>query len=189
MSSDAKSPYYDYLGVAVSADGRTATGYVEALAHASAPDGTRMPDGSIGVYFNSGETGGPLRDGADFGDAEVGDTLFACAEDCVAHGVAGDTASDLFDDARELEPLALRHAPAGQELHLAFAHLPVHRVDRRGFDAHEHFARGGFGDGDVGQLENVETAKGTILELPHFATCAAKASLMMPSAPCQMMSG
>ena len=58
MSGDAKSPYYDYLGVAVSADGRTATGYVEALAHAPAPDGTRMPDGSIGVYFNSGETGG-----------------------------------------------------------------------------------------------------------------------------------
>ena len=53
-----KGPYYDYLGIATSVDGTAATGYVEALRHASASDATRMPDGSIGVYYNSGETGG-----------------------------------------------------------------------------------------------------------------------------------
>lgn len=58
MSGIPKSPYFDYLGVASSTDGRTASGFVEALAHASAPDATRLPDGTIGVYYNSGETGG-----------------------------------------------------------------------------------------------------------------------------------
>lgn len=58
LLSDPKSPYFDYLGVASSADGRSASNYREALAHASAPDGTRLPDGTIGVYYNSGETGG-----------------------------------------------------------------------------------------------------------------------------------
>lgn len=58
MSGIPKSPYYDYLGVATSTDGKVATGFVEALAHASAPDATKLPDGSIGVYYNSGETGG-----------------------------------------------------------------------------------------------------------------------------------
>ena len=58
MTSDPKSPYYDHLGVALAADGVTASGYQEALSHASAPDATRLPDGSVGVYYNSGETGG-----------------------------------------------------------------------------------------------------------------------------------
>lgn len=58
MISEPKGPYHDYLGIATSVDGTTATGYVEALPHASASDATRMPDGSIGVYYNSGETGG-----------------------------------------------------------------------------------------------------------------------------------
>lgn len=58
LLADPKSPYFDQLGVAFSADGRTASGYGEALAHASAPDATRLPDGSVGVYYNSGETGG-----------------------------------------------------------------------------------------------------------------------------------
>lgn len=58
MTSDPKSPYYDYLGIATSTNGTLATGYVEALPHASASDATRLPDGSIGVYYNSGETSG-----------------------------------------------------------------------------------------------------------------------------------
>ncbi len=58
LLADPRSPYFDYLGVASSADGRSASNYREALAHASAPDGTRLPDGTIGVYYNSGETGG-----------------------------------------------------------------------------------------------------------------------------------
>lgn len=58
LAGQPKSPYYDHLGVASSSDGTTATGFTELLAHASAPDGTRLPDGGIGVYYNSGETGG-----------------------------------------------------------------------------------------------------------------------------------
>ena len=58
MTGEPKSPYYDYLGIASSPNGTVATGYVEALPHASASDATRLPDGSVGVYYNSGETGG-----------------------------------------------------------------------------------------------------------------------------------
>jgi hypothetical protein len=60
LIDDPKSPYFDYIGVARSSDGATATGYGEALAHASAPDGTRLPDGSTGVYYHNGETGGAV---------------------------------------------------------------------------------------------------------------------------------
>ena len=58
MTSDPKSPYYDNLGVALTIDGGTASSYQETLSHASAPDATRLPDGGVGVYYNSGETGG-----------------------------------------------------------------------------------------------------------------------------------
>jgi hypothetical protein len=34
------------------------TGYTEALYHASVPNGVRMPDGSIGVYYVNGEASG-----------------------------------------------------------------------------------------------------------------------------------
>lgn len=54
---DPKSPYFDNLGIAFGSGGVTASGYREALAHASAPDGRRLRDGSLGVYYNSGETG------------------------------------------------------------------------------------------------------------------------------------
>lgn len=60
LLDDPKSPYFDYIGVARSTDGATATGFGEALAHASAPDGTRLPDGSTGVYYHNGETGGAV---------------------------------------------------------------------------------------------------------------------------------
>lgn len=58
LSGDPKSPYYDNLGIATTGDGRTASGFQEVLQHASAPDATMLPDGSLGVYYNSGETGG-----------------------------------------------------------------------------------------------------------------------------------
>lgn len=58
MVSDPKSPYYDTLGVAFSGDGASVTGFQESLAHASAPDAARLPSGGVGVYYNSGETGG-----------------------------------------------------------------------------------------------------------------------------------
>lgn len=58
LLADPKSPYFDFLGIASSTDGLSARDYREALPHASAPDGTRLPDGSTAVYYNSGETGG-----------------------------------------------------------------------------------------------------------------------------------
>ena len=60
LIADPKSPYYDHLGLASTADGRSAVGYREVLPHASAPDGTPLPDGSVGVYYNNGETGGSV---------------------------------------------------------------------------------------------------------------------------------
>ncbi len=60
LLSDPKSPYFDYLGIARSTNGLGATGYVEALSHASAADGTRLPDGSLGVYYHNGQTGGAV---------------------------------------------------------------------------------------------------------------------------------
>ena len=50
-------PYTHNVAVATS-DGRTTTGHVEVLAHASVPDAVRMPDGTIGVYYVNGETDG-----------------------------------------------------------------------------------------------------------------------------------
>jgi hypothetical protein len=60
LLDDPKSPYFDNIGIARSSDGATATGFAQALAHASAPDGTRLPDGSTGVYYHNGETGGAV---------------------------------------------------------------------------------------------------------------------------------
>lgn len=60
LISDPKSPYFDQLGVARTTDGATASGYAEVLAHASAPDATRLPDGSLGVYYHNGSTGGSI---------------------------------------------------------------------------------------------------------------------------------
>jgi len=60
LTGDPKSPYYDAIGLARSADGALAAGYGEALAHASAPDATRLPGGGVGVYYHNGETGGAI---------------------------------------------------------------------------------------------------------------------------------
>lgn len=51
-------PYTHNVAVATTADGRTVTSAVEVLAHASVPDGVRLPDGSIGIYYVNGETSG-----------------------------------------------------------------------------------------------------------------------------------
>jgi hypothetical protein len=50
-------PYTHNVAIATS-DGRTTTGHVEVLAHASVPDAVRLPDGTIGVYYVNGETDG-----------------------------------------------------------------------------------------------------------------------------------
>lgn len=60
LLGDLKSPYYDFLGLASSADGVTAIGYTEALAHASAADVARLPGGGLGVYYHNGENGGAV---------------------------------------------------------------------------------------------------------------------------------
>ncbi len=51
-------PYAHNIAVGTTADGMTVTGLAEVLAHASVPDGVRLPDGSIGVYYVNGETDG-----------------------------------------------------------------------------------------------------------------------------------
>lgn len=60
LLSDPKSPYFDQIGVARTTDGATASGFVQVQAHASAPDATRLPDGSIGVYYHNGASGGAI---------------------------------------------------------------------------------------------------------------------------------
>ncbi len=60
LIADPKSPYFDQIGLAQSGDGATTSGYVELLAHASAPDATRLPDGTLGVYYHNGSSGGSI---------------------------------------------------------------------------------------------------------------------------------
>lgn len=60
LSSSPQSPYFDQIGLARTSSGAEAFGFVEALAHASAPDATRLPDGSLGVYYHNGSTGGSI---------------------------------------------------------------------------------------------------------------------------------
>ncbi len=51
-------PSSHHVALAFSHDGVTATGLSEVLAQASVPDGVRLPDGSVGVYYVNGATGG-----------------------------------------------------------------------------------------------------------------------------------
>ena len=51
-------PSSHHLAIAMSSDGVTATGLTQVLSQASVPDGVRLPDGSIGVYYVNGATGG-----------------------------------------------------------------------------------------------------------------------------------
>lgn len=53
-----EGPYYHYAAFGQTSNGLVVTGYTEALYHASVPDGVRMPDGSIGVYYVNGEANG-----------------------------------------------------------------------------------------------------------------------------------
>jgi hypothetical protein len=61
LLSNPQSPYFDHLGVAQAVgDGATAASFREALSHASAGDLTRLPDGSIGLYYHNGSDGGAV---------------------------------------------------------------------------------------------------------------------------------
>ena len=51
-------PYYHNTAIALTSNGLAVTSATDALAHASVPDVTLLPDGSIGVYYVNGETDG-----------------------------------------------------------------------------------------------------------------------------------
>jgi hypothetical protein len=51
-------PSSHHLAIAMSTDGVTTTGLTQVLSQGSVPDGVRLPDGSIGVYYVNGATGG-----------------------------------------------------------------------------------------------------------------------------------
>ncbi|MGE3344924.1 MAG: hypothetical protein AB7L71_15980 [Vicinamibacterales bacterium] len=51
-------PYVHQVAVGDSTDGVTVTNLRQVLDHASVPDGVRLPDGSIGIYYVNGETDG-----------------------------------------------------------------------------------------------------------------------------------
>ena len=46
------------MAIAQTSNGLALTNATDALAHASVPDATVLPDGSIGVYYVNGETDG-----------------------------------------------------------------------------------------------------------------------------------
>ena len=54
----ANGPYYHHLAIASTTNGIALTGASDSLDHASVPDATVLPDGSIGVYYVNGETDG-----------------------------------------------------------------------------------------------------------------------------------
>lgn len=51
-------PYAHNVAIGDSTDGVTVTNIREVIAHASVPDGVRLPDGSTAVYYVNGETDG-----------------------------------------------------------------------------------------------------------------------------------
>lgn len=51
-------PYFHNMAIAQTSNGLALTNATDALAHASVPDATVLPDGSIGVYYVNGETDG-----------------------------------------------------------------------------------------------------------------------------------
>ena len=56
--TDPNGPYYHQVAAADTSDGKSITNPRELLDHASVPDGVRMADGSIGIYYVNGSGGG-----------------------------------------------------------------------------------------------------------------------------------
>lgn len=56
--SDPNGPYYHQAVVARTTDGTTLTGARQVLDHASVPDGVRLLDGSVAIYYVNGAEGG-----------------------------------------------------------------------------------------------------------------------------------
>ena len=55
--SDPNGPLYHHVFMATTVDGLTLSGVHEILSAASTPDGTLLPDGTIGFYYGNGATG------------------------------------------------------------------------------------------------------------------------------------
>ncbi len=55
--NDAGGPYFHQVVVARSSDGVTTTGARQVLDHASVPDGVRLADGTVRIYYVSGTDG------------------------------------------------------------------------------------------------------------------------------------
>jgi hypothetical protein len=56
--TDPNGPYYHQVVIARTADGVTLAAMHQVLDHASVPDGARLPDGSIAIYYVNGAEGG-----------------------------------------------------------------------------------------------------------------------------------
>lgn len=54
---DPRGPYYHQVAVGHTTDGKTVTGGKQVLDHASVPDGVRLKDGTVLVYYVNGEDG------------------------------------------------------------------------------------------------------------------------------------
>lgn len=56
--ADPNGPFYHQVVVARTTDGITLSDVHEVIDHASVPDGARLPDGAIGIYYVNGAQGG-----------------------------------------------------------------------------------------------------------------------------------
>ena len=57
--TDPNGPFFHQVAIATTNDdGRTIQDPQQVLDHASVPDGTRLPDGSVGIYYVNGADGG-----------------------------------------------------------------------------------------------------------------------------------
>jgi hypothetical protein len=56
--ADPNGPFFHQMAIATTDDGATIRDPQIVLDHASVPDGTRLPDGGIGVYYVNGADGG-----------------------------------------------------------------------------------------------------------------------------------
>ena len=59
--TDPNGPFFHQVVVATSDDGRTIRDAHQVVDHASVPDGTRLPDGSVGIYYVNASEGGVTR--------------------------------------------------------------------------------------------------------------------------------
>lgn len=56
--TDPSGPFFHQVVVAITTDGVTLRDLRQVLDHASVPDGARLPDGTVGIYYVNGADGG-----------------------------------------------------------------------------------------------------------------------------------